>query len=170
VQVRGEGLKVRYRRSYALRDPIERLQDLTSTALHYGVENNPLGARLESKEMVKAGKNRYRVTVMVAVPFQNLILLPQEDAHVGQLTLVMAARDPQGRTSPFQRVELPVSVPNNRIQEALSGAAGYPLQLEMKAGQQRISVGIWDHLARVESTINLDLEVGAEAETASPSD
>lgn len=163
VQVEGEGLKIRYRRSYALRDPVDRLEDLTSTALHYGFENNSLGARLEAKETVSVGKNRYRVTVMVAIPFQNLLLLPQEDTHVGQLTLVVAARDAQGRASDFQRVEIPVSVPNNQIQEALSGAAGYPMQLDMKAGQQRVSVGIWDHLARIDSTVNLELEVGSSA-------
>lgn len=170
VEVRGEGLKVRHRRSYALRDPVERLEDLTATALHYGVENNTLGARLEAKEMVQAGKNRYRVTVMVAIPFQNILLLPQEDAHVARLSLVVAARDSEGRTSPFQRVELPVSVPNNQIQEALGGAAGYPMQLEMKAGPQRVSVGIWDHLARIESTINLDLDVGPAAKPARQED
>ena len=74
-----------------------------------------------------------------------MLLLPQEAAHVGRLTLVVAARDEQGRTSPFQRIELPVSVPNTQIQEALSGAAGYPMQLEMKAGRQRVSASgiIW---------------------------
>ena len=37
----------------------------------------------------------------------------------------------------------------------------------MKRGRQRISIGVRDHLADVDSTVNLDLSVGEEARAAS---
>ena len=45
--------------------------------------------------------------------------------------------------------------------EALSQVATYPLELDMKRGPKRISIGVRDHLANVDSTVNLELEVGA---------
>ncbi len=68
--------------------------------------------------------------------------------------------DKKGGVSSPQRVDLPIEIPNGKILEALSQVATYPLELDMKRGHKRISIGVRDHLANVDSTVNLDLEVG----------
>lgn len=158
----GRPLEVRYSGSYRQKDPLDRLQDLTLSSLHYDVEDNPLGIQVETGAAESAGEDRFRVTVMVRIPFEKILLLPKTSEHAGHLTLFAVVGDDRGRISPFQRVELPIRIPNERILEAMSGAAAYPLELEMRGGEQRLALGVRDQLARVDSTLHVDLDVGAE--------
>jgi VWFA-related protein len=157
---RPKGFKLRYLKGRRQKDPLAHLQDLTLSALHYEIEENPLGMSLDPVEEVQVGSNRYRVSVMVKVPFERLLLLPQGESHAGQVSAFVVAGDEKGRVSPFQRIELPIRVPNEQILQAVNGVAGYPLQLEMRKGRQRIAVGIRDRLARIDSTVCLDLTAG----------
>ncbi|MCP4201417.1 MAG: VWA domain-containing protein [bacterium] len=169
VKVRREGLKLRYLKSYQEREPMDLLHDRTLTALHYGVENNTLGVRLEAGEAVKTGKV-YEVPLMVQIPFQRLLLLPQEKQHVGEVRLLVAARDERGGLSPVQQIEIPVRIPNDQMGRAMSGAAAYTMRLQMKRGRQRVAIGVRDQLAQVDATLNFELDVGADgaAEVAPP--
>ncbi len=168
VKVKRPGLTVRHFGGYREKDPIANLQDLTLSALHYDLEDNQLEVRLEAGEQVRSKNERYVVTVLVKIPFQNLLLVPQAEFHSAQVFLFVIAREEKsGNVSPFRRIDLPVKIPNPQILQALTQAAAYPLQLEMKRGRQRISIGIRDHLANVDSTVNLDLTVGEEGRVAS---
>ena len=128
--------------------------------MHYGIEENVLDVRLTPGAAVKTDKNKYQVPITIKIPFQNLLLIPQEDLHVGKLMIVVIARDERGGMSPFQEIEVPLRIPNGQILVVLAGAAAYPLELEMNRGAKTISVGVRDQLARVDSTINLNLTVG----------
>jgi VWFA-related protein len=162
VRVKAPGLEVRHLGSFQQKAPLDELRDLTLSALHYGLEKNPLNVRLDPGQAVNTKGNRYRVPVMVKIPFQELLLLPEQDHHLGRVTLFVVARDERGGVSPFQHVEMPIRIPNDRIAEAMLGVAAYELQLEMKEGAQRISIGVRDQLAKVDATVNLELNVGRE--------
>ncbi len=166
VEVRDGDLEVRYLKSYREKTPIDLLEDRTLTAMHYSIVDNPLGVRLVPGKPVATGRNRYEVPVMVQVPFQRLLLLPQNESHTAQVTILVAARDERGGVSPFQRIEVPIRIPNEQFAEAMRGAAGYAMNLAMKGGKQRISVGVRDHLAQVDSTLNLELLVGGPEESS----
>lgn len=168
VKLAEPGLVVRHLEGFRLRDPLLHLQDLTLSALHHGLEHNPLEVRLEPGEQIVAANGRYLVSVIVTVPFSRLLLVPESDRHVAEVTLMVVARDQAGGVSKPQRIALPIRIPNERILETADGRAAYPLQLEMKAGPQRISIGVRDQLARVDSTLSLDLEVGARAAAPPP--
>ncbi len=162
VKVRRPGLEVRHLKGYREKDPMANLKDITLSALHYDLEDNRLEVRLDPGDQVPAEGNRYRVPVMVKIPFKNLLLLPQELIHSAKVSLYVVVRDDKkGGVSSPQRVDLPIEIPNGKILEALTRVATYPLELDMKPGHKRISVGVRDHLANVDSTVNLDLEVGA---------
>jgi len=163
VRVQRKGVEVRHLEGYREKDPLTNLQDLTLSALHYGIEDNPLEARLVPTEQTHVKGDNYHVTLMVQIPFKNLLLLPQEEFHTSQVSLFVIVRDDKGGVSPFRRVDLPVRIPNAKILEALSQTAAYPLRLEMEKGPKRISVGIRDHLSDVDSTVNLELDIGADA-------
>ena len=161
VKVKRPGLKVRHLKGYREKDPMANLQDLTLSALHFDLEDNPLEVRLDPGDAVPSKGGRYRVPVMVKIPFKNLLLLPREEVHSASVSLfVMVRDDQQGGVSSPQRVDLPIEIPNGRVLEALSQVATYPLELDMKKGPKRISIGVRDHLAKVDSTVNLDLLVG----------
>ena len=104
----------------------------------------------------------------MTIPFRKLLLIPAQDLHVAELTLVVVARDEAGDVSRPRRIELPIRIPNERILDTADGLAVYPMKLEMRAGPQRISIGVRDRLARVDSTITLEIEVGAGAAGSTP--
>jgi len=167
VDVDGDQLEVRYLKSYQEKTPLDRLEDRTLTALHYGIVDNPLQVRLVPGEAVAAGRGRWEVPISVQIPFSRLLLLPRESSHAARVTILVAARDETGATSPFQRIEVPIEVPNEQIAQALQGAAAYPMKLAMKKGRQRVSVGVRDHLAQIDATLNVELEVGSAKRTVS---
>ena len=131
---------------------------------------NALEVRLDPGEQVPSKKDRFVVSVMVKIPFQKLLLVPEEEFHTAQVSLFVIARDEKsGDVSPFRRVDLPIKIPNAQILEALSQVAAYPLELEMDRGPKRISVGVRDHLADVDATVNLEIHVGEGAAASGPS-
>jgi len=170
VKVKRPGLEVRHFEGYREKEPMANLQDLTLSALQYDLEDNRLEVRLDPGEQVQAKRNRFVVSVMVKIPFQKLLLVPQEEFHTAQVSLFVVARDEKsGGVSPFRRIDIPIKIPNAQILEALSQTAAYPLELEMDRGPKRITVGVRDHLADVDSTVNLQIEVGeAAAATSGP--
>ncbi len=168
VRLADPALVVRHLEGFRLRDPFAHLQDLTLSALHHDLERNPLEVRLDPGEQAPADANRYVVSVTVTIPFRKLLLIPEEDSHVAQVTLVVVARDEGGGVSRPQRIDLPIRIPNERILETAEGRAAYPLRLEMKPGPQKISVGVRDQLARVDSTLSLSLDVGASSAVPLP--
>jgi VWFA-related protein len=169
VKVKRKDLEVRHLEGYREKDPLTNLQDLTLSALHYGLEDNPLGVRIVPTEQTHLKGDHYNVTLMVQIPFKNLLLLPQEEFHTSQLSLFVIVGDDKGGVSPFRRIDLPVQIPNGKILEALTQAAAYPLRLEMEKGPKRISVGVRDHLSDVDATINLELDIGADTVATGPS-
>jgi VWFA-related protein len=162
VEVKRKGLKVRHVGAHQERSPIDHLADLTLSALHFGLEDNALEVELSPSRATPVKGKRFQLQVMVKVPFRNLLLLPSEEHHVGQLTLIVAVRDEEkGSLSEPQRVEVPLKVPNSAVLAVAEQFAAYPLQLELKEGRKRIAIGVRDNLARVDSTVNLEISIGS---------
>ena len=167
VKVKRPDLVVRHLKGYREKDPMANLKDLTLSALQFDLEDNRLEVRLDPGNQVPAKGGRFRVPVLVKIPFKNLLLLPQEEVHSAKVSLFVVVRDDKkGGVSTPQHVDLPIEIPNGKVLEALSQVATYPLELDMKRGPKRISIGVRDHLANVDSTVNLELEVGAPQDDA----
>ncbi|NJL28874.1 MAG: VWA domain-containing protein [Thermoanaerobaculia bacterium] len=163
VKVRRDGAKVRHLKGYRQKDPLENLQDLALSAASTGLEDNELGVRLTPGEQTKSKGDRFQVQVMVQIPFEKLLLLPEAEHHSGRVTVYVVVRDlERSGISVPQRIELPIQIPNSRILEALGQVAAYPLQLDIEKGRKRISLGVRDNLARVDSTVSVELEVGGQ--------
>ena len=62
-------------------------------------------------------------------------------------------------------------MPNAQVLQLARQAVAYPLQLEIREGKKRITVGVRDRLARIDSTVDLEIEVPPEllAEEPTPS-
>jgi VWFA-related protein len=165
VRLKGDHreLVVRHLSAHRERDPIEHLADLTLSALQHGMIDNVLEVQLQPDATEPTKGKRHLVRIMVKIPFQNLLLLPDRESHVGQVSLVIVVRDEAtGGVSEPQRVDLPIEVPNAQILQIARQAVAYPLQLEVKEGKKRITVGVRDLLARIDSTVDLEIEVPPE--------
>ena len=68
------------------RDPVEHLADLTLSALHFDMIDNALDVQLEPQSSEPTSGKRHLVRVMVKIPFQNLLLLPDRRATADRST------------------------------------------------------------------------------------
>lgn len=159
VELLNPDLEVRHLGGYQQTEPLARLEDLTLSAALYGLTPNSLGLALTPMNQERAGRKRYRVTVLVTIPFTNLVLLPRRSDFTGQVTLYVLVRGPQNDLSDIQQVEIPLVIPGNRLAEALQRTAAYPMVLEMRAGHHVVAVGARDHLGQVDATATLEIDV-----------
>ncbi len=88
--------KVRYTHNLGDQDPVEQLRELTLSALYHGLTDNPLRIELDPKPNPQAlGNDRFRVDVMVKVPFEKILLLPQDDQPRGPADPLRGGAGPQ---------------------------------------------------------------------------
>ncbi len=167
VKVRDKRLRVRHRGSYRSKTSDERMSDMTKSALLFDAEDNPLQVLIEFGDEKQDEKGRYLVPVIVKIPIANLLLMPQEHFHEGQVSIFVAARDDRGRMSPVQKMPMPIRVPNNKLLTALGQVAGYRLTLLMRPAEHAVCVGVRDELGGVESMIRVDHTPGQAATFAS---
>ncbi len=168
VKVKREGCRVRHREGFRSKPADEFMSDRTLSAVFLGVTTNPLNIGLETGAAhLTEDKNAYLLPVNITIPLGRLLLLPMEDAHEGRLTVFVTVRGTDGRASDVQRRELPLRVPNEVLLETAERNLSYTIDLMMRAGEQTVAVGVRDELAEIDSTVSVEVEVGAsEAATA----
>lgn len=160
VKVKRSGVELRYPEGYRAKTPDERMTDRTLASLLFDTGANPLNVKVELGELRQEKKNRFMVQVMVKIPLSKLVLIPQDKAHLGQVSVFIAVRDDEGRMSDPQKIDVPVTIPNEQLLSAMTQTAGYMAQLRMRPGPQKIAIGVRDELAAVDSTLNLNVDVG----------
>ena len=152
VRVKGRNYDVRHREHYRERTREEIMNGRTRSAVLLGGGENPLEVAIEFGQMSEQ-KEGLLVPVMVKVPLGKLVLLPQDEVHVGRIGIFICARDSKGRTSPVQSIDVPIRIPNDQLLTALGQVAGYRMTLLMRPEEHSVAVGVRDELGRVESTV-----------------
>ncbi len=160
VKVQRDGVLVRHGKGYNPRSWRQRLGAMTLASALFEVESNPLGVELEPGDATREG-DRFRVPILLTVPFDQIRMVYHEDQYIAQLTAVVVIRsEGDGGLSEPRRIDFPIKISGRRILEAVQQLAGYVLELEFDQGPQRIAVGLRDHFARTEATVNLGIMVG----------
>jgi len=159
VEVDQPGVKVRYAKGRHRVGWRDRLGDMTAAAALFAIETNPLGIRLTPGDPVRTGK-RYKVPIMVQIPFQNLQMVSDGTSYNAQLTVLVTVSNKKGGLSDPKRFDLPIQIPNAQILAARAQAAAYPLELEMDSGLHQVAVAVRDHLAQSASVVSLEVQVG----------
>lgn len=159
VKVARRGAKVRHAKRAPIDDPAEQLRALTLSTLYHGLGENPLEVKVVPKNSRKTARNEFLVEVWVEIPFEKLLLLPQENHHLGQVSLYVVAQDLKSQEpSSMQRIEIPIKIPNDAFPGVLLQRATYPLRLEMSKGTQRLAIGVRDQLARVHASVSVEID------------
>ena len=161
VKVKLPGVLVRHGKGYNPRSWRQRLGAMTLASALFEVESNPLGVELEPGDATREG-DRFRVPILLTVPFDQIRLVYHEEQYMAQLTAVVVVHNEgDGGISDPHRVDFPIKISGRRILEVVQQLAGYVLELEIDEGPKRIAVGLRDHFARTEATVNLGITVGA---------
>jgi len=160
VKVKRDRVHVRHREGYLDLPRSEQMADRTLAAAVYGVADNPLGITLANGEITLRDDGTFLVPVIITVPIGELILIPAEEEHRGQISILLTVCDERGGLSPPQLQVYPVPIRNADLATALSQQAGFTLRLAMRPGKQRIAVGVRDDIARTESVTTIEVLVG----------
>jgi VWFA-related protein len=160
VRVSRPGADVRYLEGYRDKDVDQQMEDRTLASLLFDTVENPLGVRVQVGEAEKQKRNRFIVPIQVRLPVKNLVLLPEEDFHVGRVSIFIVARDENGRMSKPQKIVVPIEVPVKAYDEAMKRGATYSTRLAVRSGEQTIAVGVRDEVGAVSSTVPVYINVG----------
>ena len=153
ARVKGGELKVRHRETYREQTRGEIMTGRARSAVLLGAQENPLEVALEFGRAARDKKKQFLVPMMVKVPLSKLVLVPQDDQHVGRIGIFVCTRDTRGRTSPVKTLEVPIRIPSDRLEAALGQVAGYRVVLLMRPEEHAVAVAVRDELGRTESTV-----------------
>lgn len=160
VEVARPGVRLRYRRSYALRSDDQQASERLLTRLYYDVGENPLGLRLTSKPPGPKDPPKM-VRVQIAVPLQGLMLVPGTGTGAGSaagaeprqlqgmITVYVVSRDAAGSATPVRRRALPLRFPVARGDEGegvRQQAYVYEVAMQLPRGSNDIAVAVRDEL------------------------
>ena len=120
VRVKGHKVDVRHRENYRELTREEVMSGRTRSAVLLGSRENPLEVAIEFGPTTQQ-KDSLLVPVMVKVPLGKLVLVPQDEVHVGRIGIFICARDGKGRTSPVQSIDVPIRIPNQAADRPGSG-------------------------------------------------
>ncbi|HKH48418.1 MAG TPA: VWA domain-containing protein [Thermoanaerobaculia bacterium] len=160
VKLKRADLRVRHRRSYRDKSPLERAADRTLAALFYGAEENPLEVSLDVGEVRPAEGRTFSVPLRLRIPLFKLFLQDNLTNLVGKVRLLVATQGAGGATSKVRQVEIPVRIPRDKALVALGKFFQYELTLTMTAGDQRVAVAIQDTTTSQTSYLARDVRVG----------
>jgi VWFA-related protein len=160
VKLKRTDLRVRHRRSYRDKSPLERAADHTLAALFYGTEENPLEVAIDVGEIVPAEGRTFSVPVRLRIPLFKLFLQDNKANLVGKVRLLVATQGAGGETSKVRQIEVPVQIPRDKALIALGQHFEYQLTLTMSAGNQRVAVAIQDAATSQASYLARSVHVG----------
>ena len=170
IRVKGDRkLRVRHRSSYRQRSLDEEMSQRVLSALILDSFDNPIGVGLQAREQVARDDGNFEVPLLVTVPLGKLVLLPEGKVHRARVSLYVAVRDGQGRSSRVVKHQCPIRIPNKEMLTALGQNAACGMRLAMRGGLHTVAVVVRDDVAGVESTLRAQVHVqlvasGAPAE------
>ena len=158
VKVPEHKVEVRYRRSFVHKEADQTLAERALGAFLFGVEQNPLLATVRSGPSSLEDDGSVLVPIEVSVPFASLALLPTAEERVGQLTLIVAAPNVEGKKASIRKMSLQVQAPLDET----AGPEDYRIgvRLRLPPGKHEIGVGLWDDIAQTASILQVSIDGG----------
>lgn len=153
-------LRVRHREGYRDKSTDARMNDGTVAALNFPFEENPLDVTMEFGQPRPREDGFYLVPVNVRIPIGKLTLIPREASEDAKVRLFIAALDKDGGTSDVQQTPVPIVVAKADLETAKNKYFVYSVTLVMRAGEQRVAVGVRDDVGALASFISRGLKVG----------
>jgi VWFA-related protein len=153
------GNTVRYRRTYQDKALEARLADRLLSALYLEPKTNPLGARVAALESRQVGRRQHEVPVMVSVPADSLLRLPNAPgvaARPGQVRLVMVAQGEDGRRTELRQELIELGIGGVEPEQ---GRYDFVVRMLLPEGRQTVAVVVRDELTQQESIVRSELEV-----------
>ena len=158
VKVKGKGLSLRHRQWYRDKPVSEAIADRTATAMIFGMEENPLGIRVEIGRQAAQGDS-FVVHVRVRIPLSKLTLIPRAGNRVGHLRFFVVASG-NDTTTPVRTGSADIRIPEQRLAADLLKDYVHEVRITLKKGEYAVGVGVRDDLAAATSYLRDKLTAG----------
>lgn len=167
VKVKREGADVRHRKGYRASSSEPSPSERTVAAALLGTGTNPLGINATCRAQEPRDDGTFLVPVAVTVPLGSLVLFPEGGRHTAEISVLSVVRDKRAGLSDVTERQYPIEIANEHLLSAVEQDATFVLAMALRRGPHRIAVTVRDDRSSVESTIWVDVDVGAGSE-ASP--
>lgn len=160
VKLKKKGLTARNREGYRDKTAETQMNDGTLAALNFPFQSNPLGVDIDFGTPTRRADGFFVVPVAVRIPLGKLVMIPRETENEASARVFVAAQDTQGGVSEVQQAAVPIRVPNDQVATIGQKYYTYTLSLLMRAGEQKVAVGLRDDVANTTSFVARSLRVG----------
>ncbi len=158
LEVTRPGLEIHHRRSYHAKTGSEHIADRVLATLYHGGEDNRHRLRLELSPAASEGREA-SVNLLVHIPFEDVVLLPEGEGSKGLITVFVGARNERGANLPIGEKTIPLAVgPGDLDREFL-----YTVALPLTRGHEwTVAVAVRDALAGETSYLSRRIELAEE--------
>ncbi len=159
VRVRRKDVNVRHRRWYRDKTIGESIADRTLAAMTFGIQENPLEAKLTIGDPIPSGA-AFVIPVRVAVPIGKLYLKAGDGKREGRLRLFVVASG-EGKVTPVRETRVvTVTIPNGVPEEPREYV--HEVRMTLEPGSYSVGVGIRDETATTTSYLQGKFETEGE--------
>lgn len=159
------GWTVRHREGYRDKTVESRMHDGTLSALHLSLEENELDARLVFGPQSLRNDGLYDVPIRIVVPWEKIVLIPQQGLHRGSLRVWLVAKDEEDKLADMQQIPLDISFPSEQLSRTEGRSYVETLTLRMEPGYQDVAIGVRDLLGGKKAFIRQGVQVGRRQST-----
>ena len=119
--------------------------------------DNPLEIRAKPGFAVPRDDGTAALPVNLEIPIAKLGFLPRQGSQTTELSLYVSVKDREGNPGKVQKIPFHLAIPDDKIEQAKSETAHYPLPLVLRPGDQQAAIGIRDNVSGLFSAIRLDV-------------
>jgi hypothetical protein len=88
---------------------------------------------------------------------KNLAFLPRQGSHAASVAIYVSTKGKDGDTTQVQKVPFNLTIPEDKMVEARTESAHYPLPVVLRPGDQQVAVGVRDNVSGQFSAIRVDV-------------
>lgn len=156
VRIKGkDNLNVRHRRGYRDKGAEERTNDRLFSSLYLGLSDNPLEARLGAGGIQPAADKKLAFPLHVMVPAGRLTFMPKEAGSQADVTIEVAAKDPDKVKIFKTRSTYEVPEPDGEDDPLIDMV----LNLRLEEGKYVLAVAVTDEASQIVSYVSTSVEI-----------
>jgi hypothetical protein len=149
VRARNRAYVVRARKTFVEKSIPTEMTDRVVANLFYPSSSNDMKIFLTTGRPVQVEPDRFRVPVEVHIPMESLTLLQQGEIMAGGFAVYVVAADLEGDMSDVNQQSHAIRIPATDITKAPGKHYTWSVELLMKKGRNKISVGLIDEISRL---------------------
>lgn len=140
-----------YKKGYLEKSLRTSVADRIIANLIFPEETNPLGLTISFQQPRLKEEGVYILPMILELPYNKLTLLKRGDRFTGKIRIGFVAKDARGDRSEVAWKEHAFNIPEDIYEHIKDGSFKYQVELLIRGGGHRVSVGVVDELSTLQS-------------------